>query len=295
MATSILPSQASHTSFEPRSILSEVPDRANAGADYHSHGTKRKSPEGEGDENHVDLEDIDIDGTPITDAINMSNNAYNRFVHQSGPTKGLQSDFFMEASGYFKKREIAGIPLPTARSKKAKTESNKNGEKSDSGAKKKDSKAAANNRDFLNTELPGESTDSVPVYDTCADVRRKISAHLREPKVTQAQFRRDLHDQMHTDLKGASLSPNSLQTFRSHSGANEGGESKVFYAAYVFFEKKRVAENKPKSKKRLEMEKIWPKGVDRATFGKTRVFCLAGSSIHFDQYGRFIENGKIIT
>jgi hypothetical protein len=53
------------------------------------------------------------------------------------------------------------------------------------------------------------------------------------------------------------------------SGANQGGDNKIFYAGYVFFEKKRIAEKKPKSKKRQEMEKEWPGGVDRSTFGRT--------------------------
>lgn len=48
------------------------------------------------------------------------------------------------------------------------------------------------------------------------------------------------------------------------------GDNKIFYAGYVFFEKKRIAEGKPKSKKRHEMEEIWPGGVDRTYFGKIR-------------------------
>ena len=90
--------------------------------------------------------------------------------------------------------------------------------------------------------------------DTCADFRRKISAYLRESGNTQAQFCRDLYAQLHGPDKGASVQSSQLQRFRGKSGANEGGDSKVFYAGYVFFEKKRIAEKKPKSKKRLEME-----------------------------------------
>jgi hypothetical protein len=60
------------------------------------------------------------------------------------------------------------------------------------------------------------------------------------------------------------------------SRANEGGDSKIFYAGYVFFEQKRTAEKKPKSKKRLEMENVWPNGVDRETFRRLRKvsFCF---------------------
>jgi hypothetical protein len=43
-----------------------------------------------------------------------------------------------------------------------------------------------------------------------------------------------------------------------------GAKSIVFYAAYVYFEKLRTKERKPKGKKREEMEKVWGRnGVDR--------------------------------
>lgn len=196
-------------------------------------------------------------------AIHVSNNAYNRFMQHSGATKGMQSDVFMAATEYFAKRDKAGLKLPTANSKNKKAKTDSAGGKAAGGG---GSKAA----DFLQLELPGEATDNVPVYDTCADVRRKISAWLREPGVTQAQFMRDLHAQLHGADKGPPLKTNTLQRFRGKSGANEGGHSKVFYTGYVFFEKKRVFEKKPKSKKRVEMERIWPDGVDRETFGRVR-------------------------
>lgn len=268
-----------------------------------SQGTKRKST-ADNDDNSIDLSDIDVEGMPITDnadqvrrkisrlienggmkvgefckEANISNNAYNRFMHQHGPTKGLQSDVFMFGSAYFKKRELAGMKLPAANSKRAKTTSGAGaGAQSSTAAS---NTAATNNAanasstgagapaDFRQMHLPGEETDSVPVYDTAADVRRKISAHLREPDVTQAQFCRDLFSQLHGSDRGASIQTSQLQRFRGKSGANEGGDSKVFYAGYVFFEKKRIGEGKPKSKKRLEMEKIWKGGVDRKYFGRT--------------------------
>jgi hypothetical protein len=264
-----------------------------------SQGTKRKSTSNI-EEEDVDLSDIDIDGMPITenadqvrrkiarliendgmkvgefcDKISVSSNAYYRFVHQHGPTKGLQSDTFMNASAYFKKREIAGLKLPTAASKKAKTAaSKKSGAGGDGDDPKDDPKKPAKGKggsdpaDFLQVHLDGEETDSVPIYDTCADVRRKISAHLRDPGVTQAQFCRDLHSQLHGPERGAKIQSTQLARFRAMSGPNQGGDNKIFYAGYVFFEKKRIAEGKPKSKKRQEMEEQWPGGVDRTYFGR---------------------------
>lgn len=268
-------------------------------------GTKRKSTSNDdGHEDDVNVSDIDVSGEPMTEnpdqirrkinrlienggmgvgefcnTIKVSDNAYRRFVSQSGKTKGVQSDVYVAAAIYFRQREIAGLKLPTASSKKAKTTSQASaGAKASSGASNGGGGGgggAPDGGDWRQIELPGEATDSVPVYDTCADVRRKISAHLREPKITQAQFCRDLYAQLHGPEKGASIQTSQLQRFRRGSGANEGGDSKVFYAGYVFFEKKRLAENKPKSKKRQEMEDVWPNGVDRSTFGRLRyVFAL---------------------
>ena len=58
------------------------------------------------------------------DTIGLSNVAYNRFLKQSGPTKGLQSDVSTGAWDYFKKRELAGLKMPTKTSsaKKAKAD-----------------------------------------------------------------------------------------------------------------------------------------------------------------------------
>jgi hypothetical protein len=285
------------------------PPNEDATARRTSQGTKRKSTSNI-EEEDVDLSDIDIDGMPITenadqvrrkiqrliendgmkvgefcDKISVSSNAYYRFVHQHGPTKGLQSDTFMNASAYFKKRELAGIKLPTAASKRAKTAASSKtdtSKKSDAGGDGDDpkddpkdtpkkpakGKGGSDPSDFLNIHLDGEEDDKVPVYDTCADVRRKISAHLRDPGVTQAQFCRDLHSLLHGPERGAKIQSTQLARFRAMSGPNQGGDNKIFYAGYVFFEKKRIAENKPKSKKRLEMEEQWPGGVNRSYFGR---------------------------
>lgn len=331
----VLPSQASHTLPTVRSPLSEIAHRGNASSATNTRnqngvdtvdltessteqpreentapqprtGTKRKSKSNDnGDENDLNLSNIDVEGMPLTenpdqirrkihrlvenggmkvgefcDAIKVSQNGYGRFVSQSGATKGLQSDVYMGAAMYFKKREIVGLKLPTASSKKAKTKStaqasaganaSPGGSKGSSGGGGGSPGGPGGPGDFRQIELPGEATDSVPVYDTCADVRRKISAYLREPGNTQAQFCRDLYAQLHGPDRGSSLQSSQLQRFRGKSGANEGGDSKVFYAGYVFFEKKRIAEKKPKSKKRQEMENVWPNGVDRETFGRLR-------------------------
>lgn len=129
----------------------------------------------------------------------------------------------------------------------------------------------------------GEETDSVKVYDSCDEIRKKIAAHLRKPGVTAAQFCRDLLAQYHGDKKPPQIQSGQLTKFRGYKGADTGNTSCVFYAAYVFFEKMRLAEGKPKSKHRLEMEKIWsPKGfnIERGHHrGYVAIFTFVSSSV----------------
>lgn len=97
----------------------------------------------------------------------------------------------------------------------------------------------------------------MPVYETCDEVRRKISNHLLTPGVTQAQFCRNLRAILRRDTKFTNLQPKQLNDFRDKKGPRAGCSSSVFYAAYVFFEKARIAEAQPKSQHRLDMENIW--------------------------------------
>jgi hypothetical protein len=111
----------------------------------------------------------------------------------------------------------------------------------------------------------------VPVFDSCDEIRRKINAHLKKPGVTQAQFCRDLHAQLQGPSRPAKpFQGTQLTRFRNSKGALTGAKSLVFYAAYVFFEKMRIKEGKPKSKHRLEMEEEWGReGIDRTVDGNS--------------------------
>ncbi|KAH0080399.1 hypothetical protein KCU60_g16703, partial [Aureobasidium melanogenum] len=97
-------------------------------------------------------------------------------------------------------------------------------------------------QDGNNIHLDGEETDSVEVYDSCDEIRKKIAAHIRKPGATAAQFCRDLLAQYHSDKKPPQIQSGQLTKFRGYKGADTGNTSCVFYAAYVFFEKMRLAE-----------------------------------------------------
>ncbi|KAG0637783.1 hypothetical protein HOY80DRAFT_888997 [Tuber brumale] len=106
---------------------------------------------------------------------------------------------------------------------------------------------------FLSISLPGESTDSVPVYDSCDELRRKIRAFFRNPKyskVTQKKFREAI----------GNVNANTYRRFMEKKGETAGAECGMFYGSYVFFEKMRVYEGKTKGVRRVRSEMEFPRG-----------------------------------
>lgn len=96
---------------------------------------------------------------------------------------------------------------------------------------------------------------AVEIYDSCDEVRRKIDAHLTKPGITQAQFFRDLEAQLHT--RSQKVQSKQLTDFRNKKGPSAGNTSVVYYTSYVYFEKLRLAEGKPKSKHHGQIEAQW--------------------------------------
>jgi hypothetical protein len=139
--------------------------------------------------------------------------------------------------------------------------------------------------------LDGEETDSVPIYDSCDEVRRKVNAHLRKSDVTQAQFLKDLcallHEGHRKPTKGFQSS--QLARFRGMSGAVSGNTSAIYYVAYVFFEKERLAAKKPKSQHREDMEEAWAEeqGVDTKRVLNNMVYvCHSSQQIYTNSLGK---------
>ncbi|CAF9904137.1 MAG: hypothetical protein ALECFALPRED_004863 [Alectoria fallacina] len=146
--------------------------------------------------------------------------------------------------------------------------------------------------DVSGIELGGEDDESVPIYDTCDEIRRKIAAYLREPNVTQTGFLRELA-KMLTD-PSAKLQSKQLKDFQTKKGALEGQTSRIYYAAYLFFEKQRLLQGKSKSKKRENNEKVWALegGIDtKRRHGN--VWCLAGEKPYVDKYGKTHIAGRL--
>ena len=55
------------------------------------------------------------------DKIGVGAGSYSRFMSQNGPQKGIESDTFWAAAEFFKKRQVAGLPV-VPRKKKVKKE-----------------------------------------------------------------------------------------------------------------------------------------------------------------------------
>lgn len=166
--------------------------------------------------------------------LGINSNSYNRFMKMNQPWQGIDNSTMSAAYRFFRQRERNGITIPP---------------------KRKQAGAAPASDAIADITLDGDTTDDVQVYDSCDEIRRKINAYLKKDGVTQAAFLRDLARMYHTEE--IKLQSKQLNDFRGKSGADAGNTSRIFYCAYVFFEKLRLKEGKPKTKHRLQMESIW--------------------------------------
>ncbi|KAI9864358.1 MAG: hypothetical protein M1813_003278 [Trichoglossum hirsutum] len=196
----------------------------------------------------------------------INSNSYGRFMKLKGPYSGVDNQTYEAAFIFFKKRELAGIKPPKK-------------------------KATAKDLDKFDVsdpalELDGEDEGEVEVYDTCDEIRRKINAHLRNDGVTKASLCRAIGKMTPA---GTPTNARSLDDFLKKKGPEAGGSSNCFYGAYVFFEKLRIKQGKPKSKFRQEMENIW---APRGGFPRRRpgyIIVSADSRPYADKYGRIFS------
>ncbi|KAJ8084172.1 hypothetical protein PM082_002939 [Marasmius tenuissimus] len=124
----------------------------------------------------------------------------------------------------------ASTNASTSRSKKARV-----AEASSSTSKQKDAP-----KSWKDVELEDEDDGSVPIFDLPGEVRRKIRLLLKTP-----------------NFKIGNINSNSYNRFMSMRGPLDGAQNGTYYAAYVYFEKVRIAEGKRKTPKRIENEKAY--------------------------------------
>jgi len=167
--------------------------------------------------------------------------------------------------------------------------------KKSSSSKNEDAKKTASNdkppsaADLGDVQLEGESDDSVPIYDTCDDIRKKLNEHIAKPGVTQAGFARDLSEL----IQSQKIQADGIRRFLKLKGPRAGGHNPVFYAAYVYFEKLRLKNGKKKSAKREKLEEAWEEkgGFPREGSHNMHLICPAGTHPTIDYLGKLQRKG----
>jgi hypothetical protein len=202
-------------------------------------------------------------------ATGANSNSLNKFLKQKGPFGGSNSAVWRNAYVWFQQREVVGLKMPDT--KKRQLEESKKDTADGTPSKTAATKALP---DISEIHLEGEETDEVPIYDNCDEIRRKINAHMKIPSVTQAQFCRDIYAQWKAP-KCKGIQSKQLSDFRNAKGGNAGAKSSVFYGAYVYFEKMRIAQGKPVTKHRVEMTFMHPGGIPRDRDDRTTWFAGA--------------------
>ncbi|KZP13478.1 hypothetical protein FIBSPDRAFT_869304 [Athelia psychrophila] len=146
--------------------------------------------------------------------------------------------------------------------------------------------AAPSGGDISSVSLPGEEEGKVEIYDSCDELRRKIHAHIGGG-TSKAAFIREIVRAAEAADYPVRIQSKQLGDFLALRGATAGNSSKVCYAAYVYFEKKRVAEGKPKSKHRVGMEGAW--GAEGGLSRELRrggYWCASGDTPTENAYGK---------
>jgi hypothetical protein len=220
-------------------------------------------------------------------AIHVSSKSYYTFMKQNGPDKGRGSSVYFNAWRFFKVRELKGISMPKKKKAKVLTANTGNAANNSSSSEDSTSIIKSDLLKIANIWLPGEDYDDVAILDSCDEMRRKINAYLRKDGVTQAEFLRALDEQFKGPLENRpkKLQHFHLSYFRGNNGPLGGNSSLLYYAAFVFFEKLRIADGKGKSFHRLGMEDRWGVlGVDRE---RRSGYILYPSHLHpvLDEYG----------
>ena len=202
--------------------------------------------------------------TEFQRACNINSDSYGRFMRRKGRYAGDSSRTYVAAFRFFEQRQKAGMKKP--KKKKARID--------------KEEKIF----NLAGVELDGEEDEAVPVYDTCDEIRRKVAAYLRERGVTQAAFLNELANIVPDPT--VKFQSRQLKDFQAKDGPLAGNISRIYYAAYVFFEKRRIFQRKPKSRKREQNEQVWVSngGIDRER--RRKVWCSASSTPFIDRCGR---------
>ncbi|KAF7310056.1 hypothetical protein MIND_00378600 [Mycena indigotica] len=116
-------------------------------------------------------------------------------------------------------------------------------------ARKSDASTASSSsstRSWKDIQLEGDDEGEVPVYDTPGEVRRKIRLLLKEPSFKVTPWLKEI----------GNINSNSYRRFMAEKDAQSGKGNGTYYAAYVYFEKRRILDGKAKTPTRVANEKM---------------------------------------
>jgi hypothetical protein len=177
----------------------------------------------------------------------------------------------------------------TSRTQKRKADASTS---STSTKKPKKAATADTPNDPFSITLPGDEDATVEIFDTCDELRRKINALLRTGTITKAALLRDISRAAYADAPN--IQSKQLSDFLTKKGPTSGSTSRICYASYVYFEKKRIAEGKAKSKHRRDMEDRWSGQGGLPKRREEKYFCHVNDELVQDALGsvRTIPGGR---
>ncbi|TGO39546.1 hypothetical protein BHYA_0052g00470 [Botrytis hyacinthi] len=117
---------------------------------------------------------------------------------------------------------------------------------------------AAEQYNISGIELKGEDTESVPIYESCHEIRKKIKAFFRNISSNESAFCREIA-KIFPD--GREVLTKTLNNFMKQKGPH-GNQSPAYYATSAFFEKTYISEGKPKNQDRKTWKKVWAREVN---------------------------------
>lgn len=164
----------------------------------------------------------------------------------------------------------AGLPLEDLHESTSKTDQNahltvqvtKKARVSDASGSSKGLDQISKPTTWKDVVLPGEDEGTVPVYDDCAEVRRKIRLLQKNPGWKVTHWLKEI----------GGINSNSFGRFMKEKGRTDGASNGTYLAAYIYFEKVRILEGKKKTATRQDNEISQPDGFPLENRRKQWVF-----------------------
>ncbi|TFY83396.1 hypothetical protein EWM64_g609 [Hericium alpestre] len=118
---------------------------------------------------------------------------------------------------------------------------------------KKKAKEPEEPKKWQDIVLEGEAEGDVPIYDDCNEIRRKIRLLQKEPGFKVTHWLKEI----------GGINNNSFGRFMKATGPSGGASNGTYEAAYIYFEKRRIAEGKKKTPKRIRNEETRANGLPK--------------------------------